>query len=103
MKLTEEKPFALAVSDIAKMHMHFLTKLRYLPDLSSLLYQHEWTQAHTVLQSPLNTLPHSWKLDLFYLIAKQPTSCQPNCSGYSIRMDKIKSGIPYNIPYPFYI
>jgi hypothetical protein len=49
-KLTEEKPFAFPVSDIAKMHMH-LTKLRHLPHLLSLLYQHERTQAHRVLHS----------------------------------------------------
>ena len=55
IKLPEEKPFALAVSDIAKMHMYFLTKLRQLPDLSFLLYQHQRTRAHSAPQSPPKT------------------------------------------------
>jgi hypothetical protein len=52
IKLTEGKPFAFADSDSAKMHMSsLLDEVDALPDLSSLLYQHERTQAHRVLHS----------------------------------------------------
>ena len=51
IKLTEEKPFALAVSDIGKNHMSSVLDNDTLPDLSSLLNQQERTPALRVLCS----------------------------------------------------